>query len=50
MDNHQRAVFFGREGDTRWRQKQFESTLDQFAHHEIDSRDRQGVLERLESA
>lgn len=48
MDNNQRAVFFGKEGDTRWRQQQLETTLGHFVHHELDLRDRQGILDSLE--
>jgi CDP-paratose 2-epimerase len=47
VDNNQRAVFFGAEGDTRWRQHQLEATLPRFVHHELDMRDRQGVLDCL---
>ena len=47
VDNNQRAVFFGAEGDTRWRQHQLEATLPKFVHHELDMRDRQGVLDCL---
>lgn len=47
VDNNQRAVFFGAEGDTRWRQHQLEATLPNFVHHELDMRDRQGVLDCL---
>lgn len=47
-DNNQRAVFFGPEGDTRWRQQQLESTLERFTHRELDLRDRGGVLDCLE--
>lgn len=47
MDSNQRAVFFGPEGDTRWRQHQLEVTLKHFTHHELDIRDRQGVLDCL---
>jgi CDP-paratose 2-epimerase len=45
IDNNQRAVFFGPEGDTRWRQQLLTETLPNFHHHELDIRDRQGVLE-----
>jgi CDP-paratose 2-epimerase len=45
VDNNQRAVFFGPQGDTRWSQKRLVSTLANFRHHELDIRDRQGVLE-----
>jgi CDP-paratose 2-epimerase len=45
VDNNQRAVFFGAEGDTRWNQRRLESSLKRFTHHEIDMRDRQGIRE-----
>ena len=44
VDNNQRAVFFGPQGDTRWNQARLQSSLTQFTHHELDIRDRQGVL------
>ncbi len=44
LDNNQRAVFFGPPGDTRWNQKRLESMLPRFRHHELDVRDRQGIL------
>jgi CDP-paratose 2-epimerase len=44
IDNNQRAVFFGEQGDTRWSQRQLTSTLANFRHHELDIRDRMGVL------
>lgn len=43
IDNNQRAVFFGPKGDTRWNQRRLEETLNNFIHHEIDIRDRQGI-------
>lgn len=43
IDNNQRAVFFGPKGDTRWNQRRLEETLNNFTHHEIDIRDRQGI-------
>jgi CDP-paratose 2-epimerase len=45
VDNNQRAVFFGPEGDTRWNQKRLESSLERFTHHELDMRDRHGIEE-----
>jgi CDP-paratose 2-epimerase len=45
IDNNQRAVFFGPEGDTRWSQQRLLKTLPNFRHHELDIRDRQGILE-----
>ena len=45
VDNNQRAVFFGSEGDTRWNQERLGTELNNFTHHELDIRDRAGVLE-----
>ena len=44
IDNNQRAVFFGPQGDTRWNQRRLQETLPGFVHHELDIRDRAGVL------
>lgn len=44
VDNNQRAVFFGPQGDTRWNQQRLADRIDGFTHHEIDIRDREGVL------
>ena len=44
VDNNQRAVFFGPQGDTRWNQQRLASQIAGFAHHELDIRDRAGVL------
>ncbi len=44
LDNNQRAVFFGPSGDTRWNQKRLSETISSFTHHELDIRDREGVL------
>jgi CDP-paratose 2-epimerase len=44
VDNNQRAVFFGPQGDTRWNQQRLSSELKGFVHHELDIRDRAGVL------
>ena len=45
VDNNQRAVFFGPQGDTRWNQQRLEKQIPSFVHHEVDIRNRQGVLE-----
>ncbi len=45
VDNNQRAVFFGEAGDTRWNQARLAASLRNFKHHELDIRDRAGVLE-----
>jgi CDP-paratose 2-epimerase len=48
LDNNQRAVFFGPQGDTRWNQGRLAETLPHFTHHELDLRDRQGILQLLQ--
>jgi CDP-paratose 2-epimerase len=48
VDNNQRAVFFGPQGDTRWNQGRLTEALGAaFHHHELDIRNRQGVLDLL---
>lgn len=47
VDNNQRAVFFGPQGDTRWNQQRLSEDLPAFSHHEVDIRDREGVLALL---
>lgn len=49
VDNNQRAVFFGPQGDTRWNQQRLQKNLENFTHHELDIRDRQGVLDLIET-
>jgi CDP-paratose 2-epimerase len=49
IDNNQRAVFFGVQGDTRWNQKRLQSIIKGFIHHEIDIRDRQGILDLIQN-
>ena len=44
IDNNQRAVFFGPQGDTRWNQQRLQRELPGFIHHELDIRDRLSVL------
>ena len=44
VDNNQRAVFFGPQGDTRWNQERLKRELGGFVHHEMDIRNRAGVL------
>ena len=44
VDNNQRAVFFGPQGDTRWNQQRLQQGLEGFVHHECDIRDREGIL------
>lgn len=47
IDNNMRADFFGPEGDTRWNLKRLCSHLKRFIHHELDIRDRPGILNLL---
>ena len=50
VDNNQRAVFFGPQGDTRWNQQRLAEKLgSSFGHHEMDIRNRAGVLELLKT-
>lgn len=49
VDNNQRAVFFGPQGDTRWNQSRLEQELPGFHHHELDIRDRGGVIDLVKS-
>jgi len=44
LDNNQREVFFGESGSTRWNQKRLSEELKGFEHHELDLRDREGML------
>ena len=44
VDNNQRAVFFGSQGDNRWNQQRLQQQLPGFVHHELDIRDRTAVL------
>ena len=48
VDNNMRAVFFGKDGDTRWNQTRLERTVKRFKHVELDIRDREGVLKLLQ--
>lgn len=45
MDNNMRADFFGPQGDTRWNQQRLTSECAGFEHHEMDLRNRQGMLD-----
>jgi CDP-paratose 2-epimerase len=44
VDNNMRAVFFGKDGDTRWNQRRLQREMKRFRHRELDIRDRDGVL------
>jgi CDP-paratose 2-epimerase len=49
VDNNQREIFFGPQGSTRWNERRLQKTLPRFTHHELDIRDRTGVLELVET-
>src|ERR1044071_583875 len=49
IDNNQRAVFFGPEGDTRWNERRLKEQLPDFHHYEYDVRNRAGLLELIGS-
>jgi len=44
IDNNMRADFFGPKADTRWNQQRLVERYPSFQHHELDIRDRAGVL------
>jgi len=47
VDNNQRAEFFGPQGDNRRNQHRLSAKLRTFFHHELDIRDRTGVLDLM---
>jgi CDP-paratose 2-epimerase len=49
VDNNQREIFFGPQGNTRWNERRLQKTLTRFTHHELDIRDRAGVLQLVET-
>jgi CDP-paratose 2-epimerase len=48
VDNNQRAVIFGPQGDTRFNLQRLIRELAGFVHHELDIRDRSGVSRLIE--
>ena len=49
IDNNQRAVFFGAQGDTRWNQQRLQELIPSFQHHELDIRDRKEIAEKIKA-
>jgi CDP-paratose 2-epimerase len=47
IDNNQRAVFFGEKGDTRWNQNRLQQSIPKYVHHELDIRNREGVIKLI---
>ena len=48
IDNNQRAVFFGPQGDTRWNQKRLEENIQGYKHYEADIRDRAAIKQIIQ--
>ena len=44
IDNNQRAVFFGPEGDTNWVLGRLSAEIAGYMHHAVDIRDRDAIL------
>ena len=44
IDNNMRAEFFGPSGDTRWNLRRLQALHPGFAHHDLDIRDRGGLM------
>ncbi len=49
IDNNQREVFFGPQGDTSWRLKELRESIPSFNHHDLDIRDRYKLLDLLKT-
>jgi CDP-paratose 2-epimerase len=48
VDNNLRADFFGADGDTTWNLERLRREHPSFRHHDLDIRDRQGILDLFE--
>jgi len=48
VDNNQRAVFFGPQGDTLWNRQRLSADLSRYTHQDVDIRDRDAVLQLLQ--
>jgi CDP-paratose 2-epimerase len=49
IDNNQRAVFFGPQGDTSWNLARLRSLIPGYTHHDIDIRDRARILDLVKT-
>ena len=47
VDNNQRSIFFGPQGDTTWRLKELKKHLKNFEHFEVDIRERLKILDLI---
>ncbi|MBV9267422.1 MAG: NAD-dependent epimerase/dehydratase family protein [Acidobacteriaceae bacterium] len=50
VDNNQRAVFFGPEGDTTWSLRRLQTEIPDYTHFDVDIRNRPGILEIVKKA
>lgn len=48
VDNNERAVFFGPEGNTRWSLNRLHSSILGYRHHDLDIRDRGAILHLID--
>jgi CDP-paratose 2-epimerase len=49
IDNNQRAVFFGPQGDTTWNLDRLRTLIPGYVHHALDIRDRPRILELFQT-
>nr|WP_315418529.1 NAD-dependent epimerase/dehydratase family protein [uncultured Pedobacter sp.] len=49
VDNNQREAFFGPQGNTRWNESRLKTIIPNFNHHEVDIRDREGIINLIQS-
>jgi CDP-paratose 2-epimerase len=50
IDNNMRADFFGPGGDTRWNLQRLRATTRRFRHHDLDIRERSGIVRLFREA
>jgi CDP-paratose 2-epimerase len=50
LDNNLRMQFFGPDGDTTWNLRRLRSETKRFEHHDLDLRDRPGVLDLVRTS
>jgi CDP-paratose 2-epimerase len=49
IDNNQRAVFFGPQGDTSWNLDRLRALIPNYNHHAVDIRDRERILDLVKT-
>jgi CDP-paratose 2-epimerase len=47
IDNNERAVFFGPEGDTSWSLRRLRAQIPNYQHHHLDIRNRDGIIQLI---